>query len=69
MQVAEPNALQIPGLITGAKLQRRLEHKTRHDAIKQLTKYLGSTSYGLRATNTQLKAGAKTLFAMAKEKA
>lgn len=66
-------ALEVQGslnapLITGDRLMRRLKHSTRHHALTELRKHLAGTGYALRATNAQMKAGAKTLYAIANKR-
>jgi hypothetical protein len=48
---------------------RRLQRQTRHDARREMVKHLAGTGWALRATNAQMKAGAKTLLAMATKQA
>ena len=66
----EPNAqeYQQVAAFNPERMQRRMVQQTKHDACRELVKHLGGTGWAFRATNAQLKAGAKTLYAMARKR-
>ena len=61
-------ALEVQHAAFLKRYQRRLAYQTRHDALREIARHLAASRFGLVATNRQIRAGAKTLFAMAKER-
>lgn len=66
----QPNALELQAALdnptmTPERVMRRMKQQTRHDAQREVLSLLHRTGWALRATNGRLKAGAKTLLAVA----